>query len=459
MKKFSILYLAFFGILFFQGCSQAPKMTDCMAYQMQVMGFDNFKGTELEMECIEYYKKNNPDGEISSSDMLAFFQQKLQESGFLKGDVSPLDYELKQGKVSCVPCAEKEQMAAILQYLYNQAKSTENLSLGGANRNAVASIKGSEMTGSVSIKEEFANPVQNFNGTAHALNTAKAQLVPMGWSDKGLLAYRYTTSNNSECGQSDFVYVINLLNDKITATPFSSRCFDASQSGRALNWSTEKESISKELAKMGIKPVSHFPVSDLKTAVNSKGQEFPLVFNVLKVDGSKMKLPSGQYGSEYSVTCTFNGETKEITKGKVAGDVEYVGYFQNPLEDRIGIVIRIMAWDNTGKRTEEYKIVGCHLDEASFAPREIDFRYFDEEYRRYTATIKVKLLKGNSIDVGSYVVCYRDGVLDGKYWIAKHPNGTVYLVERLADVRNIDQYDPTSGPSKIDLENKVISHY
>jgi hypothetical protein len=371
MKRiWTLVALAIFG-LSLQQCSNAPKMSACMGLQMVEMGFESFKGTELEMECIQLYKSLQPEGDINPGSMRSAFLEAVQKDGFRTGNVSPIDYELKQGMVSCIPCAEKEEMTSILGYLYDLVGS--KVQSASQRANGITDGKGSDLTADVSPLEDFGEPNQNFDGSAHRLDALKGQVVPMGWSENGLFAYRYTTPALGSCGQSDYVYVVSLKSDKVVSTPFADKCFTQKGSG-GLNWATGADGITKELEKKGIRPMSHFPMSNQLEAVNSKGEVFPLSFNVLKIAGGKLGLSGDQYGTEYSITATFNGETKTLTKSKVVGDAEYVGYFQNPLEDRIAILVRVKGWDSNGNRVEEYQVVGCHLDGVSFEdPNVISF--------------------------------------------------------------------------------------
>ena len=195
---------------------------------------------------------------------------------------------------------------------------------------------------------------------------------PIGWSRNGKIAFRQFTSFDGIGGCLDQIIIQSMITDKILKTvkldefnPDVSEDWD-NHCDLDQTWDKQRRTVLKYLNRYEIEDNSFGLIND-SDKIRTNDGEFRI-----KLSQSLLEEFSDETGAEnrtkYKLKVYFDGNSKTISSEVIsAHNVDYLGYYKSPFENRILIVLQYQ--DN---QYEEYSnnggviTIGCDLDSSSW---------------------------------------------------------------------------------------------
>ena len=195
---------------------------------------------------------------------------------------------------------------------------------------------------------------------------------PIGWSRNGKIAFRQFTSFDGIGGCLDQIIIQSMITDKILKTikldefnPDVSEDWD-NHCDLDQTWNKQRRTILKYLNRYEIEDNSFGLIND-SDKIRTNDGEFRI-----KLSQSLLEEFSDETGAEnrtkYKLKVYFDGNSKTISSEVIsAHNVDYLGYYKSPFENRILIVLQYQDV-SYGEYSHNGGVItiGCDLDSSSW---------------------------------------------------------------------------------------------
>ena len=190
---------------------------------------------------------------------------------------------------------------------------------------------------------------------------------PIGWSRDGNIAFRQFKSFDGIGGCLDEIIIQSMITDK---TIKSIKLDEASGEDDNIDWNQhcnleqtwrrERRTIVKYLNRYEIEDNSIGQIIKSKEIITNKGE-----YRIKLSQYTEREYENSGYNqTKYTLKVYLNGRSKTISKKVIsAHNIDYLGYYKSPFEDRVVIVLQFQD-----AQEEEYShnggiiTVGCDLN-------------------------------------------------------------------------------------------------